>query len=112
RRGDALLIEENVPKIDILKIDVEGYEKRVLLGIQKILHRDRPLILFELMGTGKGGFLNESEIREVLYPAHKLFSLDGKRRASLVPFDWNRDMAVCLPAEHLAGFGPAFRFES
>lgn len=35
------------PKVDFLKIDVEGAEENVLLGLDGILERDRPQILLE-----------------------------------------------------------------
>jgi hypothetical protein len=37
-----------VPRIDLMKIDVEGAEVRVLRGAHKTIERFRPLIVFEV----------------------------------------------------------------
>src|SRR5438270_704967 len=74
RRGDDLFRHEKLQRIDILKLDVEGYEKSVLVGLRETLVRDRPIILIELIGdSSKGGFRNEADLRDTLYPAHALF---------------------------------------
>ncbi len=38
-------------KIDVIKIDVEGYEYQTLLGLEKILERDKPVIFLEYTPT-------------------------------------------------------------
>ncbi len=45
---DQILAEEKIEQVDLLKIDVEGFEVRVLQGAQQLLHGKRPpLIIFE-----------------------------------------------------------------
>lgn len=46
-RGDDLLLKENLPYPDIIKIDVEGAEKLVLEGCPTILSK-RPVLLIEI----------------------------------------------------------------
>ena len=109
RRGDDLFRHEKLSQIDILKLDVEGYEKSVLVGLRDTLLKDRPIILIELIGeSSKGGFRDEADLRNTLYPMHALFTLSGARRAKLGAFDWNAEAAVCLPEERVQAFRHLF----
>jgi FkbM family methyltransferase len=45
---DALLLKPGTPKVDVLKIDVEGFEIEVLEGARKLISEQRPLILIEV----------------------------------------------------------------
>lgn len=45
---DAIVAEENLPRVDLVKIDVEGFEMRVLEGARTLLDRCQPLIVCEL----------------------------------------------------------------
>jgi FkbM family methyltransferase len=47
-RLDDYLQDHPVPRIDLMKIDVEGAEVRVLRGARQTLERFRPLIVFEV----------------------------------------------------------------
>lgn len=85
--------------IDLMKIDVEGHEAKVLSSLSDRLARDRPIIMFELVGKEvKGGFASEAELRSALYPDHRLFGLESGRCSSLSRFDWLRhEEAICVP---------------
>ena len=87
--------------VDLLKIDVEGHEAKVLSSLSDRLARDRPIILFELVGKKvKGGFASEAKLRSTLYSNHRLYGLDRGRSVSLSGFDWLRhEEAICIPAE-------------
>lgn len=48
--GDVPLVrldDLTFPKVDFLKIDVEGYELNVLKGAKQLLKRDRPVVILE-----------------------------------------------------------------
>lgn len=48
--GDVDLVridDLNLPPVDLLKIDVEGFECQVLQGAERVLRRDHPIIIFE-----------------------------------------------------------------
>jgi FkbM family methyltransferase len=45
---DDLLLPRDLPRIDILKIDVEGHEQQVLEGARGVLAKYQPLCLIEL----------------------------------------------------------------
>ncbi len=45
--GDRYFASNGIDKLDLIKIDVEGWEWFVLLGLRKTIARLRPLVLFE-----------------------------------------------------------------
>ena len=107
RHAASFLDSPNVglTRMDIIKLDVEGCEKAVLKGLAPLLKRDRPILLFELMGKEiKGGFTSPDELRAHLYPDAAMFTLSGRRRPALMPFDWNAEEAVCIPKERISVF--------
>lgn len=99
--GDTYLADRALPRLDIVKIDVEGYEKNVIGGLAARMKADRPIILMETIGDGsKGGFSSEADLRASLYPDHLLRSISFRgSRYRLARFDWSREAAVVLPAE-------------
>ncbi|MCX8080386.1 MAG: FkbM family methyltransferase [Bacteroidia bacterium] len=48
RKLDNVVLEENIPKIDLMKIDVEGYEYHVLKGAEQTIIHHRPLLFVEV----------------------------------------------------------------
>ncbi|MBE9121947.1 FkbM family methyltransferase [Tychonema sp. LEGE 07199] len=54
---DSLVEQENVNRVDYLKIDAEGHEMSVLIGGEKILSKFSPIILYENIATSKGSNL-------------------------------------------------------
>jgi FkbM family methyltransferase len=47
RSLDSLVVERDLPRLDLIKIDVEGHERRVLDGAAAILDRHRPVLVVE-----------------------------------------------------------------
>ena len=45
---DLYVARENVSKVDIIKLDVDGYEHKVLTGSKKVLQKFKPIIVMEL----------------------------------------------------------------
>jgi FkbM family methyltransferase len=46
-----------LPKVGLIKLDIEGYELKALQGAVKLIEKDRPVILFE---SNQDDFLRES----------------------------------------------------
>ncbi|HEX6102869.1 MAG TPA: FkbM family methyltransferase [Alphaproteobacteria bacterium] len=115
RRGDEALAQLVLPPIEILKIDVEGFEPQVLKGLRERIRSDRPVILFELSDRSKAGFADLGGLQAALYENHRLFGV-GTRSVSgpyrLDPFHFaGTTEALAVPAEllgPLAAEVPAF----
>jgi len=65
--GDAALKEARVSHIDLVKMDIEGFEKSALLGLADTLRRDRPVVVFELRIDPKRQelFSSTADLRDV-----------------------------------------------
>jgi len=71
---DTLVEEGQLPLPDFIKVDVEGYEKEVLLGSQTTLDNYHPLILIELHG------ISPEQISNLLFShGYKLYHIESKR---------------------------------
>jgi FkbM family methyltransferase len=68
RRGDDVVTEAGIGRIDIIKADVEGYEKYVLEGLRETLLRDRPLLVIELSPSTRET-LGSAEAFAALFPS-------------------------------------------
>jgi len=106
RSGDELFREQNLPKIDLLKIDVEGWEQHVLMGLQRRLRDDRPVILMEISGDSRNDFGDEEGLCRLLFPEHLIRSV-GMRSVSgpyiLGKFDFETaDEILIVPKEKVS----------
>jgi FkbM family methyltransferase len=48
RIGDDVLEKAGVASVDVIKMDIEGYEKLALKGLDRTLRKHRPIVEFEL----------------------------------------------------------------
>ena len=87
--------------IDILKIDVEGFEKSVLEGLQPVIKKCKPVIMMEFSETSRTEFGSRDKF-ESLVEGYKLFRISAdepilfffnSKKARLVPF--NFDVCPC-----------------
>lgn len=78
RIGDELLDELGAPRVDILKVDVEGFEAPVFRGLRRRILTDRPVILTELGERTKRIARTEEEFRRLFYPDAKLYEVAGR----------------------------------
>ena len=86
-RGDDYLRHLNLPTIDIIKIDVEGFENEVLAGLAETITKFRPYIIMELAAYNIDYFFREKDYIllpeytiQKISPRNPLFSM-GKKYA-------------------------------
>jgi FkbM family methyltransferase len=59
---DSVVEEHHIPRVDLLKLDVEGAEHLVIAGAGSTLRRDRPLVICEVLSDTPG----VAEVQEAL----------------------------------------------
>src|SRR5262249_5416419 len=75
RQGDTFFAVNRLPRIDILKVDVEGFESTVFHGLRERLRRDRPVIVTEISGTDRSGFGTLDVFANAMYDDFELFAV-------------------------------------
>jgi FkbM family methyltransferase len=110
RKADEFLAEEGISKINILKIDVEGFEAAVLRGLKEVIKRERPFILLELSRKGLDQLGGEAGLRSILFDSAVLFLVKYYRsfRHSLDAYrvEPGDSELLILPPEYMRAFWP------
>jgi hypothetical protein len=115
-RGDDFFAANHLPPITLLKMDVEGYETKVLEGLRETIWRDRPPIFVEIQKEHYDGSAARQgpRVKDLLYPDHEIFEVGVSRgRPVLKPFlQGNTEEALVLPSE-LVGIikAPGFQWK-
>jgi FkbM family methyltransferase len=126
--GDEHLKQAGVTGIDIIKIDIEGYEKPALRGLKETIKRDRPTVLIELNVSNDEGIKSKEDLTslfpgdyqylELLKKSHRrtypwfgeqsLLCYCNKKPYTLtefkMEFDKNGPMVIAAPPEHASAF--------
>ena len=79
-RADDYFPKQAIERIDLVKIDVEGFEKMTLAGMRETLGRTRPVIVCELTYGKVLSLATLEELRDHLPEGYSLFTFD-KRKA-------------------------------
>ena len=78
-------VKYNLPKIDLVKIDVEGHEIPVLENMYQRIKEDRPIILVEVIGDENAVALNN-----MFKPlGYKFISIDEENKSRVVDTLWD-----------------------
>jgi len=83
---DEFVAERGIDRLDFMKIDVEGFEERVLRGGERVLRELRPHILFELQPVTLERAGSSVDRLATLLTSHgyRLFQADRERLVPLV----------------------------
>ena len=79
RRGDDYFAETGISQIDLVKIDVEGFERRVLLGMQEALRQSRPVIVCEITYGQDQSFRSQEDLRRALPENYELLRFNTRK---------------------------------
>lgn len=77
RQGDRLCEAKRLPRVDLVKVDVEGFEPQVFRGLAGSIRRDRPIILTELSDNARRGFGTEEGFRAAFYESAHFTEVGG-----------------------------------
>ncbi|MBT9331801.1 FkbM family methyltransferase [Paracidobacterium acidisoli] len=82
RNGDHLCSEMGLPPVDLIKMDVEGFEPLVLHGLADTIRRDRPPILMEICDRARAGFGSEEDFRSLFWEDAVFAEVTGRSGCS------------------------------
>lgn len=106
RNGDRLCDKLNLPKIDLLKVDVEGFEPMVFRGLAERIQKDRPGILTELTDQSRSGYVSEEAFRKGFWDGAVFASVHGRNGCpfQLKPFVYAEAGEVLILPPEMAHF--------
>ena len=91
REGDQVIESDSWKNIKLIKIDVEGFEKKVIKGLSRTIEEERPVIVCEITYGQQLSFVSIEELKSYLPKNYEILTfntrkLDGskdKRKGSL-----------------------------
>ena len=100
RHADSYLDLLKLQAIDLIKIDVEGFELTVLRGLRATLIRYRPVVMMELSDQARLGVKTLGEFMNLFPPEYEVqlvhsrrarYGVFGHRECALEPLVWNHE---------------------
>jgi FkbM family methyltransferase len=78
--GDEHLHAHGINHADLIKIDVEGFEKQVIQGLRKTVMRHQPIVLMEISYGHRLSFHTEEELIRAFPPNYAFFNFDTRKK--------------------------------
>jgi FkbM family methyltransferase len=107
KRGDQFLAEMNLQRIDLCKVDAEGFEPLVFRGLVERLRADQPPILTEITDRSRAGFGSADAFKKCFWD-NAIYAEVGARRPGgpfqLKPFHYETAHEVLVLPEEMADF--------
>ena len=87
RIGDDVIEKAGVTSVDLIKMDIEGYEKLALQGLERTLRKHRPIVEFELSTNPKSPVsVKSNEELQSLFPENYEFLTFSDRSSPTTGF--------------------------
>lgn len=95
--ADPYLAELALPRVDLIKIDVEGFEITVVKGLRKTLEQYRPVVMLELSDEVREQFKDAADFMrlfpsdyrvDVVRSRRSAFGVFGRKGCELLPLRW------------------------
>lgn len=100
--GDRHLVENGIDHVDVIKVDIEGFERYALMGLANTLRQSRPVVVFELNNV-EGGFQTKEKMLETFPKAYQFYYLELRKPKG------SGDIRVLRLGSFLYTFGPYVR---
>ncbi len=109
RVGDEIIEEKEIAVVDLIKVDVEGYEREVLEGLQNTIKRSRPAVIVEISETTRKSFGSRDDFESVFPEDYVFFQFSGVSREDekykVAPFDYDKHVShldvIAIPREKM-----------
>ncbi len=86
RRGDIVVKDHNIHPT-LIKLDIEGYEKKALRGLKDTLKTYRPAVIFEYSATSRQDFDSIATLKELFDTKYSFYGiLPSREYPRLQPF--------------------------
>lgn len=77
--GDDYLEDNSITQVDLIKVDVEGFEKAVLTGLRRTLEKNRPIVVCEITYGGELAFTSLEELKQMFPREYVLMTFDTRK---------------------------------
>jgi len=77
--ADEYLANNAIEELDLVKIDVEGFEKSVLHGLNQTLSRFRPIVVCEITYGNELSFSSLAELEKMFPENYQFFTFDTRK---------------------------------
>lgn len=96
--GDEVVQAAGITRLDLVKIDVEGFEKNVFEGLKNTLKQFRPMVFFEMENNTIEKFSSVQELFALFPEGYQFVKVSGAEssKASIRPFSFVDDGANVL----------------
>ena len=78
--GDEIILKENPERVDLIKIDVEGYEKAVIKGFSNTIQKYKPVVVFEYSLDTKQSFHDFPSMKRLFPDGYRFLKISGKSK--------------------------------